>query len=198
MRNLCLLLSIVILFLGAKESEYTTTYTATIDPMIAVVVSPPKPLFYKMKGRIPDFLKKHYHIAKKVEKSTGVPKDLILAVGAHESNWGKSSLSRRYNNYFGRKAYGREPYAIFNTFEFKKGKYYKVKAKFKTYKSIEDSFRDFAKLITSNKRYSRLRSLPVDKVDLWAKRLQESGYATDPEYSYKLTITISKFKKLIE
>lgn len=131
--------------------------------------------------------------AKRVERKFSIPYKLILAVSALESNWGRSGLSRKYNNYFGRKAIGSQPYGRMLTKEYRKGRLQTEYARFRAYSTAEDSFSDFASLITTNNRYSNLSALSKEEEDKWAIELARAGYATDPGYANKIISIYRKF-----
>jgi flagellar protein FlgJ len=71
---------------------------------------------------------------------------VILAQGAYETGWGTSTLARKYNNFFGITAAGK-PNAFWDGAFYQAQNQYKLK--FRIYKSPLDSFRDFARLISS-------------------------------------------------
>jgi len=64
-----------------------------------------------------------------------------------------------------------------------------VVAKFRAYDSYEESFRDYARLITETPRYEKALA-KVNSVQGWAAELQRAGYATDPNYASKLSRAI--------
>jgi flagellar protein FlgJ len=70
-----------------------------------------------------------------------------------------------------------------------------VSAKFRAYASAEESFRDYASLLTSNNRY---RSVVANAGSAtgFAQGLQKAGYATDPAYAEKLTKVINTTLRL--
>lgn len=66
-----------------------------------------------------------------------------------------------------------------------------IKAKFRAYKTLQDSINDHAKFV-STPRYA-----PVRTAKNWMEacnQLQRCGYATDPEYAKKLTSLITQYK----
>lgn len=64
--------------------------------------------------------------------------------------------------------------------------------KFRAYDSYADSFKDYAQLITNNKRYEKVLASAGD-ASTFAQGLQKAGYATDPNYAAKLTKIIKEF-----
>ena len=63
-------------------------------------------------------------------------------------------------------------------------------ARFRSYPSYEAAFRDYANLLKSNGRYSRVLESGGDAAQ-FANELQKAGYATDPGYAAKLTRIIT-------
>ncbi len=59
-----------------------------------------------------------------------------------------------------------------------------VNSSFRAYSSIEASMEDYARLITGNSRYSRVKD--AQTADNYFEELQKAGYATDPKYADKL------------
>jgi flagellar protein FlgJ len=76
-----------------------------------------------------------------------------------------------------------------STTEFVNGEAQTSRAKFRVYASYAEAFRDYAKLLTSNPRFSGV----VGQQDgmQFARSLQQAGYATDPMYAQKLARIIS-------
>jgi len=117
---------------------------------------------------------------------TGIPASIKLAQAMFESNFGRSDLAIQGNNHFGIKCYR----------SWKGGKLYynddKPNECFRQYDWVDDSYQDHSRIITSKKRYSSLFELaPIDYKG-WAKGLQKTGYATDPQYAKKLIWMIEK------
>jgi peptidoglycan hydrolase FlgJ len=76
------------------------------------------------------------------------------------------------------------------TTEYVDGEPQKSVAKFRAYDSYEDSFRDYAKLISQSPRYAQARQ-QTGSVQAYASSLQNAGYATDPDYAAKLSRAIN-------
>lgn len=76
------------------------------------------------------------------------------------------------------------------------GTRYVVKVdKFRAYDSMEDSIKDYLKLIGGSKRYEKVKKAKDYKEA--ARLIYEAGYATDPKYVDKL-INIIESNKLYE
>jgi flagellar protein FlgJ len=128
--------------------------------------------------------------ARQASHHTGVSARLILAQAALESGWGKHEVTD---------ASGRSGFNVFNvkagdeysgktttaaTKEFENGSMQSAVASFRDYDSYRQSFADYARLIANSPRYNSVINAPND--DVAADRLQQSGYATDPDYAQKL------------
>lgn len=141
-----------------------------------------------------DFIKRYKYYAL-VTSEGGLFPSVKLAQAALESSWGKSELSVLYNNFFGIKAGSKWKGAVanMNTLE-----YYGTNVKpanvsdfFRVY--VNDpwfSFQDHTKLLTQNSIYAR--ALAQDNPISQAVELQAAGYATDPNYAYKVSQIITE------
>lgn len=128
--------------------------------------------------------------AQRASQESGVPAQLIMAQAALESGWGRREIraddGRTSYNLFGIKA-GKDwkgRVAETTTTEFVNGISQKTRAAFRAYDSYEAAFSDYARLIGNNPRYANVRTART--ADEAALELQQSGYATDPQYSGKL------------
>ena len=81
------------------------------------------------------------------------------------------------------------------TTEFVNGVEKKQVAKFRAYNSYDESFRDYARLITQSPRYAKA-SQQTDSAFAYASGLQKAGYATDPNYATKLSRAIETTQRL--
>ena len=63
-------------------------------------------------------------------------------------------------------------------------------ARFRAYDSYEDSFKDYARMITDSPRYAQAK-LATSSPQAFASGLQRAGYATDPQYAAKLSNAIN-------
>lgn len=147
---------------------------------------------------VQSFIQKHDDAARAAQAATGIPASFMIAQAAHESGWGKREITGRDGtnsfNVFGIKAGGSwtGKVAEVQTTEYINGKAQKVTAKFRAYGSYEEAFKDYAKLIGSNERYSKVvAQAQSGSAEGFARGLQKAGYATDPEYASKLARTIN-------
>lgn len=128
---------------------------------------------------------------------SGLPMKLILSQAALESGWGQRQIlhqdGRPTYNLFGIKAGSswNGPVAEIMTTEFLQGRKVKMQQPFRAYHSYEESFADYARLISSQKRYAAV--LEATSAEEAAYRIQEAGYATDPKYAQKLISIMSYF-----
>ena len=145
------------------------------------------------KGR-DDFVQHLSSTAEAVAKESGIPASFMLGQAGHETGWGRSEIRNKDGstsfNLFGIKA-GKGwtgKVAEVTTTEYINGVPRKVVAKFRAYDSYEDSFRDYARLITDNPRYEKAQATArTGSAVAYAAELQKAGYATDPEYARKLS-----------
>jgi flagellar protein FlgJ len=130
--------------------------------------------------------------AEEASRATGIPAKFMLGQAALESGWGRHEVRGRdgaaSHNLFGIKAgpgwKGKVVEAV--TTEYVNGMPRTRVEKFRAYATYADSFKDYARLITSNKRYEKVLASAGD-ASSFAQGLQRAGYATDPNYASKLT-----------
>ena len=148
------------------------------------------------KGR-DDFVQEHRAAAERVAQESGIPAAFMLGQAGHETGWGRSAIQTagggNSHNLFGIKATGgwTGKVAQVTTTEYVDGEPRKVVAKFRAYDSYEESFRDYARLITDNPRYEKAQAVAKSgSAQAYAAELQKAGYATDPQYASKLSRAI--------
>jgi flagellar protein FlgJ len=143
-----------------------------------------------------NFVQKHSDIASKIERASGIPAGYMLGQAGHETGWGKFEIKQKGGapsfNLFGIKAGAgwTGKVAEVTTTEYVNGVAEKRVAKFRAYESYEDSFKDYARLISESPRYAKAR-LQTTSAHAFASGLQKAGYATDPEYATKLSRAIN-------
>jgi flagellar protein FlgJ len=116
----------------------------------------------------------------------------MLGQAALETGWGKRQIKNadgsNSHNLFGIKAgpgwTGKVATAV--TTEYVNGVPRTKVEKFRAYDTPADSFKDYAKLITTNPRYEKVLASANDAAG-FAHGLQRAGYATDPLYAAKLS-----------
>ncbi|WKB54466.1 flagellar assembly peptidoglycan hydrolase FlgJ [Eleftheria terrae] len=155
----------------------------------------------KASGSQGDFLRENWDAAQVASQETGIPAEFVLAQAAHESGWGKRDIRNAdgssSHNLFGIKAGSswKGKVAEVTTTEYIGGQPRKVVAKFRSYDSAEDAFRDYARLLKNNDRYAEVVR-QGGSAQGFAQGLQKAGYATDPAYADKLTRIINTTLRL--
>ena len=150
-----------------------------------------------------DFVRGHATAAKSAEAQSGIPAAFMIGQAAHETGWGKAAIRNAdgsdSHNLFGIKAGAgwTGATAEITTTEYVNGEAQKTTAKFRSYASFDDAFRDYAKMLVQSPRYAdvaaQAASAPATSASAagFAQGLQRAGYATDPAYASKLTNVIN-------
>jgi peptidoglycan hydrolase-like protein with peptidoglycan-binding domain len=126
--------------------------------------------------------------AKASQEEFGVPASVTVAQAILESGRGESKLSTQAKNFFGIKCANGSPGPIatgcvdFPTRECGNGGCSTVTQSFRSYASMEDSFRDHGRLLKENKRFANAFNFTNDPKQ-FAREIHKAGYATDPNYS---------------
>ena len=141
-----------------------------------------------------DFVAEVWPHAVDASRKTGIPPHFMVAQAALETGWGQKQL---------RHADGSPSHNLFNikvgsawsgpsvareVNEYANGQSYSENARFRSYGSYAESFRDYANLMTRSARYADV--LGQTEPSGFARSLQDAGYATDPMYADKLTRVI--------
>ena len=120
-----------------------------------------------------EFVKTYYSVAEKAGKKYNLNPTVILAQAAHESGWGGSYAARVRKNFFGITAYG-------STNDYwdgsKSASQTNPKLVFRIYKTEQDSFMDFARLISGNYKTASAVSSDTTK---YAKAIAYSPYISE-------------------
>lgn len=120
----------------------------------------------------------------KIMHQSGVPASIVLAIAMHESGSGTSKLARTQNNHFGMK--GKSPVSY-------TGRKH-TGSSYKQYDSADDSFADFARVMTERKKFTQLsdRLSHYDYLG-WVKGIQRSGYASSKRWGAQVLGLIRKY-----
>ena len=110
-------------------------------------------------------------------KKSGVLPSVIISQAILESNWGKSELSAKYNNYFGIKASAGWNGKI-ATFSTKENYNDTIKANFRAYDSLEESVNDLGNFLNVNSRYRKHGLFDGKNYIEQAQALEDAGYST--------------------
>ena len=161
-----------------------------------------------LSGRQAEFVRVHQEAARAAEAASGIPAAFTIAQAAHESAWGQREIKNAdgstSHNLFGIKAGAgwTGATAEITTTEWVGGEPQKVTAKFRSYASYADAFRDYAQLMKTSPRYSlavaAASAAPASAAtgQGFASALQRAGYATDPRYADKLSRLINSTLRL--
>lgn len=138
-----------------------------------------------------EFVAALYPHAEKIGDELNVDPRAIVAQAALETGWGKHLISDNKGNnsfnFFGIKADQRwsgEKVEV-ATHEYRHGSMLKENAAFRSYPSLEDGLRDYAKFLQSGERYQQAINQGLD-AENYGHALQQAGYATDPQYGDKI------------
>jgi flagellar protein FlgJ len=136
-----------------------------------------------------------------IQLKTGLPAAVMVAQAALETGWGqyvtKDKTTGQFSyNLFNIKGAGPAGKVLARTAEYYNGVKTYIDDHFRAYNNYEESFADYAALITGSKTYSKAMAVKSDPV-AYAKALQTCGYATDPKYAEQL-ISLIKQYKLVE
>lgn len=162
--------------------------------------SPAERIASAVKGapkHITEFVNKMRDAVQVAAAETGIPAKLIMSQAALESGWGKREIlledGTTSHNLFGVKASRSWKGGVANitTSEFVNGKMVKMKQPFRAYDSYAESLTDYARLISTSSRYESV--LQASSAEEAARRVQEAGYATDPNYADKLISIMAYF-----
>ncbi|MDI9245211.1 flagellar assembly peptidoglycan hydrolase FlgJ [Marinobacter sp. CHS3-4] len=138
-----------------------------------------------------EFISHLLPLAERASESSGIDPKVMIAQAALETGWGKHMIEGEGGkpsfNLFGIKAdYRWSGHSVdIATTEFREGVPMNERAAFRAYPDYEASFRDYAEFLESNPRYRDVLAA-ADEPDVFADRLQQAGYATDPNYGEKI------------
>ena len=181
---------------GAAAALSLPAAAAAGAPVAAPEASP-------LSSRQVEFIRSHQEAARAAEAVSGIPAAFTVAQAAHESGWGQREIRNAdgtsSHNLFGIKAGAgwNGPVAEITTTEYVGGEAQKVTAKFRSYASYGESFRDYARLMKESPRYAgvvtQAAQAPASAASAqgFAQGLQRAGYATDPAYANKLARLIN-------
>ena len=139
--------------------------------------------------------------AKKAEAARGIPAAFMVAQAAPETGWGRQEIRMAAGStsftLFGIKAGAdwKGPVARVTTTEVVEGQPRKLVQAFRAYSSYDESFADYARLMSKSPRYREVVAR-ADDARHFAQGLQRAGYATDPAYADKLGRAINTTLRL--
>ena len=135
-----------------------------------------------------------------VEAGLAFP-EIVAAQASLESGHGKSELAMKYNNPLGIKVnrpseieQGQEAVQM-STKEFVDGKEIEAKEPFRVYDNMAQSFVGYKEKVAAE-RYDAIRKATTKEE--YAQAIQDSGYATDPDYASKIINIANRYQALIK
>lgn len=133
-------------------------------------------------------------VARDSQVDSGVPASVTIAQAILESEWGRSGLSEKAQNYFGIKAFdGPGPAGEISmaTWEVFSGRSTVIGDAFKAYHNLAESVMDHGRFLKENPRYAAAfkTTTPQDFIH----QVHVAGYATDPAYCDKVDALISRY-----
>lgn len=142
---------------------------------------------------VDQFIQATQKAATNVSVKYGLNPYVTMAQSALETGWGKSAPG---NMYFGIKAgssWTGKTQLLWTT-EYRNGQYVKVQALFRAYNTAEESFEDYAKLITTKSWFKNALQYKDDELK-YITEIVRGGYATDPKYLDKIMNIVATLKK---
>ena len=151
-------------------------------------------------------------MVKRVVQPLGLPPLAVLGQAALETGWGKQIIASADNtlshNLFGMKApshgvqlddqSGKSASAIqVRSKEYISGEWINPIENFRAYPDWSASIEDYANTITQSSRYANAVKSQTDVGD-YARALQASGYATDPNYADKIVRVVETITRILE
>lgn len=127
------------------------------------------------KGLVYNYIEQNAERAIRTMDTSGIPASIIMAIALEESSAGTSEVAKNANNHFGMKAgvsWKKETYRS------------KAGNKFRKYASAQESYDDFAALITRS--YSTVMQSEKNNYKKWAKAFAHSGYCRRKDYDRRL------------
>ncbi|MGP6140483.1 glycoside hydrolase family 73 protein [Jeotgalibaca sp. A127] len=127
----------------------------------------------------------------------GIRPSVSIAQAILESDWGESELAAKYNNLYGRKTSDINNAILMETSEFTDGEWVIISDYFKVYSDVTESIEDHAKLMVEGTDWNPELYHPVIEAQTYqeaSQALQQSGYATDPDYPQKLVEIIERYE----
>lgn len=142
-------------------------------------------------GTPANFVESLRPLARKAASMLGVDTDVLLSQSALETGWGQKVLQCNDGsssfNFFNIKAGDDWHGDVVKvpTIEYQNGVAVREWASFRVYVSPEESFADYARLISENPRYQRALEC-AENPRAYMSALANAGYATDPAYVQKV------------
>ena len=136
-----------------------------------------------------DFVRDIWPEARRTGRRLGVPPEALVAQAALETGWGARVIRDENGsnsfNLFGIKAGSDWDGGSVNkrTLEFENGMPRQIRDRFRAYSDVREAFDDYARVLETRPRYNAVSNSSAGE---FPRRLQEAGYATDPDYASKI------------
>lgn len=134
-----------------------------------------------------EYINLHKEDAVKKMLEFGIPASIILSQAILESGAGGSKLAVNANNHFGIKCHTTWSGPTFIMDDDIANEC------FRKYKTVKQSYEDYALFLTKRDRYAFLFEIPTTDYKSWAHGLKKAGYATNPQYAYLLIKIIEDY-----
>jgi flagellar protein FlgJ len=146
-----------------------------------------------------EFVETFKPYAKTIYAVFGIPWRAILAQAALETGWLRKPVTdlesgRNSFNLFNIKGQGPAGSVSAYDDQYINGRPVKRVHAFRAYHSYDESFADYARLITENPRYQGALAVAGDP-EAYVRRIQQAGFAEDPRYAAKLIQIMRKYIK---
>lgn len=133
------------------------------------------------------YINEYSSLAMEEMERSGVPASITLAQAVLESADGTSTLARKSNNHFGIKCHDWTGKTVTHDDD-------RNNECFRSYRTIEESYRDHSDFLTTRSRYAFLFQLEPTDYKAWARGLKQAGYATSPAYANALIRIIEEYE----
>lgn len=141
----------------------------------------------KWNQRYQDYVDQYKDIAIEEMHKYKIPASITLAQGLLESGGGSSTLAIDGNNHFGIKCHGWQGRTVYRDDD-------AANECFRAYDTAKESFEDHSKFLAGSQRYRSLFMLSSGDYKGWAHGLKSCGYATNPQYAYRLIEIIELYQ----
>lgn len=141
------------------------------------------------------FMRQFYAEAAKICPIYGLKAvEAITAQAMSESGWGKSTLSKKYFNFFGMKCglnWKGKSVNLATKEEYKKGSLTTIRDNFRVYSNLQEGIRGYCEFIISFSRYKNLIGIADNA--LYIRTIKADGWATDSAYVKTLTNILNSY-----
>jgi flagellum-specific peptidoglycan hydrolase FlgJ len=171
-----------------KQKQSTNNTTASLGSNVSFDLSPAAPEDLKAPN-VRAYIDNYSRASIAEMDKFGIPASITMAQAIIESRSGTSILAVKNNNHFGIKCFSKScPNGHCNNHTDDHHKDF-----FRVYTAKEGSWRAHSEFLVNQARYKGLLKYGKN-YKLWAIKLREFGYATDPTYDKKLIGIIEKYE----